>query len=130
MFSTGRRQLKYLQLYLDVGADINLASAVNGLTGLQCSAMGSDLDIVRFFVESGADINQQCHEDAPTSDNDPARTCGEAALHFAAAYADKEIAEYLLEAGADKTLLSAKDETPLDYAKKRNRPDEVLQLLQ
>ena len=29
MFSAGRGQLKYLQLYLDVGADINLASAVN-----------------------------------------------------------------------------------------------------
>lgn len=129
MFSAGRGQLKYLQLYLDVGADINLASAVNGLTGLQCGVQVNNLEVVRFFVQSGADVNQRCHEDAPTSTDDPPRTYGETALHFAASYADKEIIELLLEAGADKALPSAKIETPLDYARKRDRPDEILQLL-
>lgn len=129
MFSAGRGQLEYLQLYLDSGADINLPSAVNGLTGLHSGAKLNKPEVVAFFIEAGADVNRKSHDDAPTSSDDPPRTYGEAPLHLAAAFADKEVIELLLAAGADKELLSSKRETPLEYAEKRKRPEQILELL-
>ena len=114
MFSAYRAQLKYLQLYVDAGVDINLAHAVNGVTGLQVAVQHNLPDVVRFFIEAGADVNQACYADAPTSD--PGRVDGETALHFAAAGASREIVELLLAAGGDKAATTARGETPLDYA--------------
>ncbi len=128
MFSAGRGQLEYLQLYLDSGADINLPSAVNGLTGLHIGAKLNKPEVVEFFIEAGADVNRS-HDDAPTSSDDPPRTYGEAPLHLAAAFADKEVIELLLAAGADKELVSSKGETPFDYAEKRQRPEQILEVL-
>ena len=129
MFSAGRGQLKYLRLYLDAGADINLALAVNGLTGLHSATEVNNLEVVRFFIDAGANVNAKSHDDAPTSSDDPPRTYGETPLHFAAAFAGKGIIKLLLEAGADKGFLSAKGKTPLEYALERERPEEILDLL-
>ena len=129
MFSAGRGQLKYLQLYLDAGADINLALAANGLTGLHSGVQVNNLEVVRFFIDAGANVNAKSHDDAPTSDDDPPRTFGETPLHLAAAFADKGLIEFLLEAGADKGFLSSKGKTPLEYALERERPEEILELL-
>ncbi len=126
-FSAYRGQLRYLRLYLEAGADINLAQPMNGVTGLHVAVQHNLPEIVRFFLDHGATVNQACYDDAPTTD--PGHVYGETALHFAAAGANSEIVEMLLASGADRTLKSFKGETPLDYAVQNGRPEDVLQLL-
>lgn len=126
-FSAYRGQLRYLQLYLEAGADINLAQPMNGVTGLHVAVQHNLPDVVRFFLENGAVVDQACHDDAPTSD--PGHVYGETALHFAAAGADREIIEMLLTHGADRSAKSSRGETPLDYAVLNRRTPDVLQLL-
>lgn len=126
-FSAYRGQLRYLRLYLDSGADINLAQPMNGVTGLHVAVQHNLPDVVRFFLENGASVDQACHEDAPTTD--PGHVYGETALHFAAAGADREIIETLLAHGADRSAKSSRGETPLDYAVRNGRSPDVRQLL-
>lgn len=126
-FSAYRGQLRYLHLYLESGADINLAQPMNGVTGLHVAVQHNLPDVVRFFLENGANVDQACHEDAPTTD--PGHVYGETALHFAAAGADREIIEMLLASGADRASRSSRGETPLDYAVRNGRTPDVLQLL-
>ena len=126
-FSAYRGQLRYLRLYLDAGADINLAQPMNGVTGLHVAVQHNLPDVVRFFLENGANVDQACHEDAPTTD--PGHVYGETALHFAAAGADREIIEMLLAHGADRSAKSSRGETPLDYAVRNHRSPDVQQLL-
>ncbi len=126
-FSAYRGQLRYLRLYLDAGADINLAQPMNGVTGLHVAVQHNLPEVVRFFLEHGANVDQACHNDAPTTD--PGHVYGETALHFAAAGADRQIIEMLLAAGADRASRSSRGETPLDYAVRNGRTHDVLQLL-
>ena len=126
-FSAYREQLKTLQLYLDAGGDVNLAQAGNEVTRLHVAVQHNLPDVVQFFLDASANVNQACHDDAPTSD--PGHVYGETALHFAAAKADKEIIEMLLSAGADKSVLSSRGHTPLDYAQQNDRSEDILQLL-
>jgi len=122
-FAAYRRQLKYLQLFVDAGADVNLAQPANGVTGLHVAVQHNLPDVVQFFIDAGADANQACHADAPTSD--PGHVYGETGLHFAAAGADREIIERLLAAGANKAAKSSRGETPLDYALSPTRPSPI-----
>lgn len=126
-FSAYRGQLRYLRLYLEAGADINLAQPMNGVTGLHVAVQHNLSEIVRFFLDHGARVDQSCHDDAPTPD--PGHVYGETALHFAAAGADREIVQMLLDAGADRSAMSSRGESPLDYAVRNNRPEDVLGLL-
>lgn len=123
-FAAYRRQLKYLQLFVDVGADVNLAQPANGVTGLHVAVQHNFPDVVQFFIDAGADVNQACHPDAATSD--PGHVHGEMALHFAAASADKEVIDQLLAAGADKAAKSSRGESHLDYALSPERPSPTL----
>ena len=126
-FSAYRGQLRYLQLYLEAGADINLAQPMNGVTGLHVAVQHNLPAVVSFFLDHGATVNQACHDDAPTTD--PGHVYGETALHFAAAGASKEIVQMLLDAGADGSAKSSRGETPLDYAVRNDRQENVLRLL-
>ena len=126
-FSAYRGQLRYLRLYLEAGADINLAQPMNGVTGLHVAVQHNLPEIVRFFLDHGASVDQACHDDAPTTD--PGHVYGETALHFAAAGADREIVQMLLAAGADRFAKSSKGESSLDYAIRNNRTEDVLGLL-
>ena len=126
-FSAYRGQLRYLRLYLDAGADINLAQPMNGVTGLHVAVQHNLPEVVRFFLENGANVDQACHDDAPTTD--PGHVYGETALHFAAAGADREIVEMLLAHGADRLSRSSRGETPLDYAVRNGRTLDVLKIL-
>ena len=55
---------------------------------------------------------------------------GETPLHIAAVAADIEVIEMILDAGADKTVKTAKGDTPYDYALRRDRRKEIMLLLQ
>lgn len=55
---------------------------------------------------------------------------GETPLHITAVAADAEVIEVLINAGADKTLKTAKGNTPLDYAQRHERSEDIIRLLQ
>ncbi|KAL1452699.1 hypothetical protein WDU94_006903 [Cyamophila willieti] len=73
---------------------------------LRESACLGDIEAVCELVSKGIDINAQ-HE-----------MNGWTALHWAAKRGQKDIVSYLLKHGADKTLFTSKDETPLALATK------------
>ena len=89
--------------------------------------MSFNADLNRTLIDAVENVDQACHDDAPTTD--PGHVYGETALHFAAAGADREIIEMLLAFGADKALKSSRGETPLDYAVRNGRSPDVQQLL-
>ena len=103
------------------------AQPMNGVTGLHVAVQHNLPDVVRFFLDQGADVNQACHDDAPTPD--PGHVYGETALHFAAAGADREIVEMLLAAGADRSARSSRGEPPQDYARRGERTEDVMRML-
>ena len=57
------------------------------------------------------------------------RTKGETPLHRAAAYANEQIIQFLLNNGADKEVKDAHGDTPLSWASQHLRPGSVLALL-
>uniref|UniRef100_A0A8D8M4X5 Ankyrin repeat domain-containing protein 40 n=1 Tax=Cacopsylla melanoneura TaxID=428564 RepID=A0A8D8M4X5_9HEMI len=73
---------------------------------LRESACLGDIETVCELIAKGIDINAQ-HD-----------MNGWTALHWAAKRGQKDIVSYLLKHGADKTLLTSKDETPLALATK------------
>ena len=54
---------------------------------------------------------------------------GETPLHIAARCGGREMIQLLLNAGAEKTMKTALEETPLDFAKKERRSRDILELL-
>ena len=85
---------------------------------------------VRLLLEHGADPNTRTVPGQPTSSfMRDIRTCGETPLHRAAAYADLAIIDLLLDAGADRTLRDANDDSPLTWASRHLRPGSILQRL-
>lgn len=83
---------------------------------------------IRLLIQHGADVNHRTKHDGPSELNFGA-FWGETPLHVAAVRGDEEMIETLL-AGADKTIKTAKGETPLDQAERHQRQEEILQLLQ
>ena len=100
-----------------------------GTYNVKCSGQEARLEVAKFLIESGANVNVRAKIDAPTSD-DPPKVWGETPLHFAAGYGSAQMVRLLINAGADKRIETAKGETPLAYAQRHKRPKEIHQLLQ
>lgn len=99
-----RKDRKALGRYLTADT-VNQRTADDGRTLLMLAASGTDPDveIVRFLLERGADVNL-------------ADTAGQhTALHLAAAGLHKDIAQELLRAGADPNAEDASGWTPLHH---------------
>ena len=85
---------------------------------------------VRVLVENGADVNAATLPGMETGAfMRDVRTKGETPLHRAAAFADLQTIEYLLAAGADKTVRDAHGDSPLGWASMHLRPGEILRAL-
>ena len=85
---------------------------------------------MRLLLEHGADPNAETTPGQTTSSfMRDIRTCGEAPLHRAAAYADLAIIDLLLDAGADRTLRDANGDSALTWASRHLRPGAILQRL-
>ncbi|WP_054849042.1 ankyrin repeat domain-containing protein [Vulcanisaeta sp. JCM 14467] len=88
---------------IKAGANVNVKDPTYGMTPLHYAVLGNRLDIVKYLIENGADINAR--------DN-----TGKTPLHFAAKNGYLDIVKYLIENKADINVKDNIGKTPLDYA--------------
>jgi ankyrin repeat protein len=79
-----------------------------------CVALSQDCATVRLLIEQGADVNM-------------AQAGGYTPLHQAAAAGRADLAQILIDAGADTSCVCHQGKTPADYARERQH-ESVLQL--
>ena len=94
--------IREVQAAISVGADVSEVCICAGsrITPIVSAAVSGSLDIVKKLVDAGADINQR-------------KMNGESALSDAVYFNYYEIAEYLLERGADPNIVAYEGLTPL-----------------
>lgn len=123
-------QPEALSLLLSTGADVNLELPPGGETALHAAAIANAGEAARILIHAGADVNARVNSGVGTHLlGGGAKLWGETPLHFAAAYADRELIEALLAAGADPTLPNEHGELPAAYAGRHRRPEEILEML-
>jgi ankyrin repeat protein len=127
-----------VRLLLGAGADVNAVVKDTGETALHGALIGlgqnvspaDRLAVVKLLIEHGADPNRRTIPGRPTSAFwRDVRTRGETPLHRAAAYAPEETVEFLLQAGADKTIRDANGDSPQTWASWHWRPKSLIDLL-
>lgn len=99
-------QAEAARLLIDHGADVDVRSSgsIARVPPLGTAAFVRSVPLARLLLDAGADVNGRGEG-------------GFTALHSAAANGDAELAELLLERGADTTVLNAKGERPADLAR-------------
>lgn len=85
---------------------------------------------VKLLIEKGAEVNAKTIPGIETGAfMRDVRTKSETPLHRAAAYADAQTIQFLLENGADKQAKDANGDSPLTWASEHLRPGKILRLL-
>jgi ankyrin repeat protein len=130
--------LECVRLLLNAGADPNALVKGTGETALHGSLIGlgenvSAADrfaVVKLLMEHSANPNR-CTVPGMASLAfwRDVRTRGETPLHRAAAYAPEETIQYLVQAGADKTIRDANGDSPQSWASWHWRPKQIIDLL-
>ena len=128
-FAAGNGDIERLRLFLKAGAGVNVAPEQDGQTALHLAVRRNQVEAVKLLLGAGADVDKPARVDAPTESSIVPRVWGETALHFAAGWGGQEVIELLLAAGADSAIQTANGETPLAYAKRHERPVEIIRLL-
>ena len=130
MLAVYNGDLPQVELYLEHGADPNLAMPTGGETALHMGAVKARSTVVARLLQAGADPNRHAatgqHSDMFEGG---AKLWGETPLHYAAAYGDVEMIRALLKANADRSAENAHGEKPLAYAGRHMRPREIRDLL-
>ena len=90
-----------------------------GATGMQLAAVEGEAEIVRLFLDRGADVNEKCNLYL---------YAGQTALHLAAGMGCTDVVQVLLEHGANVNATDIADETPLHEAAVQGR-DAVVRVL-
>jgi ankyrin repeat protein len=85
------------------GVNINLRDYRSGQTALHATAAKGHLEIVKFLVQSRADINSS-------------NRFSETPLHAAAEKGHLEIVKFLVQSGAEKDTKDNQNQTPLNFA--------------
>lgn len=123
------------EFLLENGADANHAHAQTGETALHaalCSdkrSAASNL-VVRVLLAHSADPNRKTKPGAETASfMRDCRTRGETPLHRAAAFADEETIQLLLDAGAVIDARDINGDSPLTWASWYLRPTSILRKL-
>ena len=119
---------------LTQGADPNFQDPSTGETALHSALAKPGRPyyqfVVRVLLENGANPNLAT---IPGRDTGAfmrdVRTCGETALHRAAAYGDESIIQLLLDHGAQLDARDAHGDSPLSWASLHLRPGSILQKL-
>jgi ankyrin repeat protein len=123
-------QLEFLRLFLEAGADANLAMPNGGETALHMAAVTGRTAAAKMLLGAGADPNLHAKGGVATDMFDGnVKMWGETPLHYAAAYGDEEMIRAMLLAGADREAPNTHGETPLNYAGRHRRPRSVRDLL-
>ena len=99
------QQVEVAHLLLEKGADVNTLHNAIGLNGLLVAANFGDLGLVQATLAKTDNINHQ-------------NVYGETALMRAAMQGHSEVVAYLLDMGADKTILDSFGNDALFYANK------------
>jgi ankyrin repeat protein len=121
------------EFLLENGADANYASFSTGETPLHSALSKSWPEgtlVVKVLLAHGANPNVATR---PGMETDAfmrdARTKGETPLHRAAAFADEEAIQFLLDAGAKIDAKDINGDSPLSWASWYLRPDSILRKL-
>ncbi|MGV8124576.1 MAG: TolC family protein [Candidatus Xenobiia bacterium LiM19] len=101
-FGPPENRLKIAELLVRYGADLNRVSHYH--PPLNWAAMKNNLGIVKLLVQAGAKVNIQDEYMKLTP------------LHFSAFWGNVEMAKFLLENGADPSIVNADGVTALDLA--------------
>lgn len=122
------------QFLIEQGADANHPLPDTGESPLHAAVSHADWlatrHVVRVLLSAGADPNFATTPGMETGAfMRDCRTRGETPLHRAAAFADAETIQLLLDAGASKQLRDAHGDSPLTWASWHQRPDAILRLL-
>lgn len=123
------------EFLLESGADVNHAHQQSGETALHaalCSEKRSAASnlVVRVLLAHGADPNRKTKQGAETASfMRDIRTKGETPLHRAAAFADEETIQLLLNAGAVIDARDMNGDSPLTWASWHLRPTPILRKL-
>jgi ankyrin repeat protein len=122
------------EFLVEQGADVNRADADTGETPLHaalCKANRPAYNLVlKVLLAHGADPNCLARPSAETGAfMRDVRTKAETPLHRAAAFADAEAIQLLLDAGAKVDAKDMSGDTPLSWASWHLRPDEILRML-
>ena len=98
------------RILVEHGATLEHTTALDVASGL------GRIEIVKYLLEAGADINYVYHGDPLF---EPSHGHG-VPLHSAVGSGNVEVVEYLIERGAGVDVLNSVGQTPLDIAKSRN----------
>lgn len=98
--------LEMAEALVNHGADVNAQNA-QGLTPLHMAVARCRMDVARFLLEQGAEVNA-CEKSG-----------GNTALHFAMSLAKPDMAEMLIGHGAHVDSLNKLGMTPLHYAARK-----------
>jgi ankyrin repeat protein len=124
-------QTDFLRLFLEAGANPNVALPTGGETALHMAAVASRTEAARLLLDAGANPNLHVKSGMGTSMFvGSVKLWGETPLHYAAAYGDEAMIRAMRQAGADRAATNAHGETPLDYADRHRRPSGIRDLLQ
>ena len=131
-------QVECVRLLLEGGADANGADERTGETALhsclsktgEAVSEADRFEVVKLLIGAGADPNRRTIQGVTTfAFWRDVRTRGETPLHRAAAYASQATVEFLLTAGADKTIRDANGDSPQSWASWHWRPKPLIDLL-
>jgi ankyrin repeat protein len=143
-----RGRVDVAQLLVSHGADINSRSSFQG-TPLQTAVKEGNLQLARQLLDaasSDVDSSSSCEQASPHTsseeahfspgfvdslldDMNPRSLCERTPLHTASEEGHLELAEWLLDSGADVNVHDMKQNTPLHLAAIRGRLDLVRMLL-
>lgn len=134
-FSVWQMDPERLKIQLRLGADATQINPHNGSSALHSAAeVTTDADrildhreIIQILVDADVDPNHKAGIDVQ-SDWGPYYQA-DTAFHMAAIRNVPPVIEALIEIGCDLTVRNAKGETPLDVAKRENRPEDVCAVL-
>jgi uncharacterized protein len=127
----GHRQL--CEFLIEQGSDVNHVLPDTGETPLHSALCKTDPKynhVLKVLLTNGADPNRKTNVGVETdSFMRDIRTRGETPLHRAAAFANEEAIQMLLDAGAILDAKDANGDTPLTWASWHLRPRPILRML-